>query len=95
MCIRDSFYTRLFGCEALYESDQITFLAFDQEHHRVAIANTSPVLKRVGFIPRLIIKVKNWMNKNLPDTVGLDHISYLLNPIDKWFEFYQNAKITA
>ena len=72
--------------------DQITFLAFDQEHHRVAIANTSPVLERVGFIPRLIIKVKNWMNKNLPDTVGLDHISYLLNPIDKWFEFYQNAK---
>ena len=24
--------------------------------------------------------------------MGLDHISYLLNPIDKWFEFYQNAK---
>ena len=86
------FYTKLFGCEALYESDQITFLAFDQEHHRVAIANTSPVLERVGFIPRLIIKLKNWLNKNLPDTVGLDHISYLLNPIDKWFEFYQNAK---
>ena len=51
------FYKKLFGCEPLYQSNQITFLAFDDEHHRVAIANTSDVLKNLGFIPKLIIVV--------------------------------------
>ena len=35
------FYKNLFGCMPLYESDLITFLAYDNEHHRIAIANTS------------------------------------------------------
>ena len=86
------FYTRLFGCEALYESDQITFLAFDQEHHRVAIANTSDVLKNLGFIPKLIMNLKLFLNKKIPTIVGLDHISYRINPIDRWFNFYFEAK---
>ena len=38
------FYKNLFGCEPLYQSDLITFLAYDNEHHRIAIANTSGVL---------------------------------------------------
>ena len=40
------FYTKLFGCKPLYESEELTFLAFDEEHHRVAIANTSGVFKK-------------------------------------------------
>ena len=51
------FYKNLFGCEPLYQSDQITFLAFDEEHHRIAIANTSDVLNDLGFIPRAIMTV--------------------------------------
>ena len=79
------FYIRLFGCEPLYKSEELTFLAFDEEHHRVAIANTSVVFENLGFIPKTIMRIKNWMNKTLPSIVGLDHISYKLNPIDKWF----------
>ena len=86
------FYSRLFGCEPLYTSEELTFLAFDEEHHRVAIANTSGVFKNLGFIPKTIMRIKNWMNRSLPSIVGLDHISYKLNPIQKWFEFYHKAK---
>ena len=86
------FYSRLFGCEPLYSSEELTFLAFDEEHHRVAIANTSGVFKNLGFIPKTIMRIKNWMNRSLPSIVGLDHISYKLNPIEKWFEFYHKAK---
>tara|TARA_B100000886_G_scaffold64795_1_gene40495 strand:+ start:1475 stop:2164 length:690 start_codon:yes stop_codon:yes gene_type:complete len=86
------FYSKLFGCEPLYESKELTFLAFDQEHHRVAIANTFPVFKNLSFIPKQLMKLKNWLNKSFPSIVGLDHISYKLNPIDKWFEFYFSAK---
>ena len=86
------FYTKLFGCKPLYESEELTFLAFDEEHHRVAIANTSGIFKNLGFIPKTIMRIKNWMNRSLPSIVGLDHISYKLNPIEKWFEFYHKAK---
>ena len=86
------FYTKLFGCKPLYESEELTFLAFDEEHHRVAIANTSGVFKNLGFIPKTIMRLKNWMNRSLPSIIGLDHISYKLNPIEKWFEFYHKAK---
>ena len=86
------FYKKLFGCEPLYQSDQITFLAFDDEHHRVAIANTSDALKDLGFIPKLIMNLKLFLNKKTPSIVGLDHISYRINPIDRWFNFYFEAK---
>ena len=86
------FYKKLFGCEPLYQSNQITFLAFDDEHHRVAIANTSDVLKNLGFIPKLIMNLKLFLNKKIPTIVGLDHISYRINPIDRWFNFYFEAK---
>ena len=74
------FYTKLFGCKPLYESEELTFLAFDEEHHRIAIANTSGVFKNLGFIPKAIMRIKNWMNRSLPSIIGLDHISYKLNP---------------
>ena len=51
-----SFYKKLFGCEPLYQSNMITFLAFDDEHHRIAIANTSGVLKNLNFIQKNIMK---------------------------------------
>ena len=86
------FYKNLFGCEPLYQSDQITFLAFDEEHHRIAIANTSDVLNDLGFIPRAIMKIKIFLNNKIPTLVGLDHISYRINPIDRWFDFYFEAK---
>ena len=38
------------------------------------------------------MRIKNWMNRALPSIVGLDHISYKLNPIEKWFEFYARLK---
>ena len=78
-----SLYTRV---------DELTFLAFDEEHHRVAIANTLPVFRNLSFIPKQLMKLKNWLNASFPSIVGLDHISYKLNPIDKWFDFYFSAK---
>ena len=87
-----NFYTKLFGCEPLYESKMLTFLAFDAEHHRIAIANTSGAFDSLKFIPKTIMRFKNWMNRSLPSLIGLDHISYKLNPIEEWFDFYHKAK---
>ncbi len=86
------FYKKLFGCEPLYQSDLITFLAYDDEHHRIAIANTSDVLNSLNFIQKNVMKLKIFLNKKIPSIEGLDHISYRVNPIDKWFEFYFKAK---
>jgi catechol 2,3-dioxygenase-like lactoylglutathione lyase family enzyme len=88
------FYEKLFGCKPMYKSKEITFMTFDEEHHRIAIANTKPVFENLGFIPRLVMKFKNWINRAVPTLVGLDHISYRLNPIDQWFDFYFRAKKT-
>tara|TARA_X000000368_G_C23012288_1_gene704054 strand:- start:127 stop:813 length:687 start_codon:yes stop_codon:yes gene_type:complete len=86
------FYKKLFGCEPLYQSDLITFLAYDDEHHRIAIANTSDVLNNLNFIQKNIMKLKILLNRKIPSIEGLDHISYRVNPIDKWFDFYFKAK---
>ena len=37
------FYEKLFGCKPMYKSNDIAFLAFDEEHHRIAcLLYTSP-----------------------------------------------------
>ena len=87
-----NFYKNLFGCEPLYQSDLITFLAYDDEHHRIAIANTSDVLNNLNFIQKIVMKLKIFLNKKIPSIEGLDHISYRINPIEKWFDFYFKAK---
>ena len=87
-----SFYKNLFGCEPLYQSDQMSFLTYDNEHHRIAIANTSEILKDLNLIERMIMKFKLFLNKKIPSIQGLDHVSYRINPIEKWFDFYFSAK---
>ena len=57
------FYRKLFGCKSLYESDLITFLAYDNEHHRIAIANTSGVLKSLNFVQRFVMRFKIFLNR--------------------------------
>lgn len=86
------FYKNLFGCEPLYQSDQMSFLTYDNEHHRIAIANTSEILNDLNLIERMIMKFKLFLNKKIPSIQGLDHVSYRINPIEKWFDFYFSAK---
>jgi catechol 2,3-dioxygenase-like lactoylglutathione lyase family enzyme len=91
------FYSRLFHMKPLYSSEDLTFLTFDEEHHRVAIANISAALKEnMGALPRFIInslvKVRNFVNKVTPNLVGLDHVSYKMDSIESWFDFYHKAK---
>jgi len=45
------FYSSLFDCKPLYTSEDLTFLTFDEEHHRIAIANTSAALSKLGLFP--------------------------------------------
>ena len=87
-----NFYKCLFGCEPLYQSNLITFLAYDSEHHRIAIANTANILEDLNLFQKIIMKFKIFLNKNIPTIEGLDHISYRINPIEKWFDFYFKAK---
>jgi hypothetical protein len=91
------FYSSLFHCKPLYKSEYLNFLAFDEEHHRIAIANTSSVLeKNMGHFRRLIVNLlialRNFVNRITPNLVGLDHISCKMGSIDSWFNFYHKAK---
>lgn len=91
------FYSRLFHCKPLYSSKDITFLTFDEEHHRIAIANTSAALvNNMSFLQRSIVNflvsIRNFINRVTPSLVGLDHISYRVDSIDSWFNFYHKAK---
>ena len=70
-----SFYENLFSCKPMYASDDITFMSFDEEHHRIAIANTSPVFDGLGFVPKTVIKFKNWINRVTPSIVCLLYTS--------------------
>ena len=45
-----NFYQKLFSCKPMYKSKEITFMSFDEEHHRIAIANTSPVYNGLSLI---------------------------------------------
>ena len=47
------FYKLLLEAEVMYQNQQITFLTYDEEHHRVAIANVPglfPKLKAVAGV---------------------------------------------
>ena len=67
------FYEKLFGCKPLYKSNDIAFLAFDEEHHRVAIANTKPGVDKLNFIVKLIARFKEWLNRSTP--VSYTHLT--------------------
>jgi hypothetical protein len=60
----------------LYQSDLISFLAYDNEHHRIAIANTSDILKELSILERFVMRFKIFLNRKIPSIEGLDHISY-------------------
>ena len=38
------------------------------------------------------MRFKIFLNRKIPSIEGLDHISYRINPIDRWFKFYFDAK---
>ena len=91
-----NFYSTLFDCEPLYTSEGLSFLTFDEEHHRFAIINTSAALENLGWFPKLmansLVSLRNFVNRITPNLVGLDHISYKMDSIEGWFNFYHKAK---
>ena len=82
------FYEKLFGCKPMYKSNDIAFLAFDEEHHRIAIANTEPGVKKLGFIyeKKYEKKIENrrffYKNKNNHREI---HI-HLVNKNTYWYK---------
>lgn len=41
-----AWYTTVFGCEVMHQNERITFLTFDAEHHRIAIAQSPSLTPR-------------------------------------------------
>ena len=64
------FYEKLFGCKPMYKSNDIAFLAFDEEHHRIAIANTEPGVKKLGFISKVILAFEIGLIKIFQQPLG-------------------------
>ena len=50
------------------------------------------ILKELNFIEKFVMKFKIFLNRKIPSIEGLDHISYRINPIERWFKFYFDAK---
>jgi len=50
----------------------------------------------MGILPRVVIRmlvaIRNFVNQVTPNLVGLDHVSYKMDSIDSWFDFYHNAR---
>ena len=57
------FYKLLLEAEVMYQNQQITFLTYDEEHHRVAIANVPglfPKLKALAGVDHSPLPSRAW-----------------------------------
>ena len=63
-----------------------------QTQNNLSTLSIAKLGENLNFFVKLIAQFKEWLNRSTPSAVGLDHISYQLNPIDKWFDFYLKAK---
>ena len=68
-------YQTVFGATVQHQDSALTFLTYDNEHHRVALLN----------LDVLVPEVKESENHGL---IGLDHVAYTFTSLDDLFDHY-------
>lgn len=76
-----SWYGKVFGARVAHRSEAVTFLAWDDESHRLALVNLP------GFV-RLFFPLAKWRRK----LYGVDHIAFGFHSLEKLVDNYARLK---
>jgi catechol-2,3-dioxygenase len=73
-------YCRVLEAEILYEAERISFISYDDEHHRVAFLDPGPLHEREPDGPRA------------GKEAGLHHVAFTFSGLDSLIDKYQQLK---
>ncbi len=76
-------YCTVLGAEILYEAERISFVSYDDEHHRVAFLDPGPLAERQPDAP---------LAERQPDAAGLNHVAFTFGGLDDLIDNYQRLK---
>ena len=74
-------YGHVFGARVVHEDDQIAFLTWDHESHRLALVKLPPPV-------RLAFPLSRWRRK----TYGIDHLAFTFTSVEKLLLTYERLK---
>ncbi|GAA1680143.1 hypothetical protein MMUR_07530 [Mycolicibacterium murale] len=74
-------YGKVFGARVVHEDNQIAFLTWDHESHRLALVKLPPPVRHVFPLARLRRK-----------TYGIDHLAFTFTSIEKLLLTYERLK---
>jgi catechol-2,3-dioxygenase len=73
-------YCTVLGAELLYEADRISFISYDDEHHRVAFLDPGPLAEREPDGPKA------------GKEAGLHHVAFTFGDLDDLIDNYERLK---
>jgi catechol-2,3-dioxygenase len=73
-------YCTVLGAEVLYEAEHISFISYDDEHHRVAFLDPGPLAEREPEGPKA------------GKEAGLHHVAFTFAGLDDLIDNYQRLK---
>ena len=73
-------YCTVLGAEILYEAERISFISYDDEHHRVAFLDPGPLEERQPEGPKA------------GREAGLHHVAFTFGDVDDLIDNYQRLK---
>jgi len=73
-------YCTVLGAEVLYEAERISFISYDDEHHRVAFLDPGPLAEREPAGPKA------------GKEAGLHHVAFTFAGLDDLIDNYQRLK---
>jgi catechol-2,3-dioxygenase len=73
-------YCTVLGAEILYEAERISFISYDDEHHRVAFLDPGPLAEREPDGPKA------------GKEAGLHHVAFTFGGLDDLIDNYQRLK---
>ncbi len=73
-------YCTVLGAEILYEAERISFISYDDEHHRVAFLDPGPLVEREPDGPKA------------GKEAGLHHVAFTFGGLDDLIDNYQRLK---
>jgi len=76
-----AWYSKVFGARLVFTNERISFLTWDQEHHRVAVIQMPPPFRLLAPLARLGRKF-----------LGLDHISFNFGTLERLLATYERLR---
>lgn len=77
-----TFYKAFLGAHAVHENDQIAFLTYDEEHHRIAIVN----------VPACATTTTTPTTSSEPPRAGMDHMAFSFDSLQDLLLAYRQRK---